>query len=99
MEIPRDLKPTDPLMRRRAADEAKRLGKQPSAEASTGAVGDAVATPANEAVTRYVAMLKAHSGNPEQLEALRRALEDGSFTATPEELVDPLLDTLDESRG
>lgn len=99
MEIPRDPNPIDPVARRRAAEGVKRAGGKPQADASAAAGSDAVSIPANETVTRYVEMLKAHQGNPAKLEALRRAIEDGTFTATPEELVDPLLNRLDESGG
>lgn len=98
MEIPRDPNPIDPLARRRAAEGAKRAGGKPSTS-STSSSGDAVATPGTEAVGRYLAMLKAHQGDPAKLEALRQQLENGTFTATPEELVDPLLDQLDKAGG
>jgi len=98
MEIPRDPNPVDPVARRRAAEGVKRSGGKSQADAAA-ASSDAVSIPASETVTRYVEMLKAHAGNPAKLESLRRALEDGTFTATPEELVDPLLDRLDESGG
>ena len=92
MEIPRDRNPVDQVARRRAAEAAKRSSGKPVVHAPA-ASGDVAPS---EALSRYVAMLKAHSGNPAKLEALRVALENGTFTATPEELVDPLLNKLDE---
>jgi anti-sigma28 factor (negative regulator of flagellin synthesis) len=99
MEIPRNPNPIDPAERRRAAEAAKRSAERALAETPIPAVNDAVATPSSEAVERYVAMLKAHNRDPAKLEALRLALKNGTFTATPEELVDPLLNKLDEPGG
>jgi len=95
MEIPRDLNPADSVARRHAAEVAKRGGRGNAASPAASS-SDAVATPGSEVLTRYVEMLKSHAGNPAKLETLRRALAEGSFTATPEELVDPLLNKLDE---
>ncbi len=96
MEIPRDPNPIDPATRRRAAEArvAKAGGGRPAASAA-----DIGAKPASETLARYVAMLKAHSGDPARLERLRLSLENGTFTATSEELVDPLLSKLDEPGG
>src|SRR4051812_12268852 len=99
MEIPRDPNPVDPVARRRAAEEAKRGGRRQTGDVPAAAANTSAPTPSGEVVTRYVAMLKAHTGNPAKLEKLRLALENGTFTATPEELVDPLLNKLDEPGG
>jgi hypothetical protein len=98
MEIPRDPNPID-AARRRLADAARRTGAAGQPAVPPSVLGDAVTTAGSANVERYVAMLKAHSSDPAKLEALRRSLEDGSFSATPEELVDPLLGKLDESGG
>ena len=96
MEIHGDKRPTDPVLRKRQADAASRtVAKpgQPQGSERTDAVELGSTSP--QAIARYVDILK--SMNPADLhrvEELRARIQDGSFTATPEELAGPLSDLL-----
>ena len=96
MDISPDSRPLDPVARRRLLDG----GSAPAARkpASDSAPGDAYVAPDTAAVARYTALAQSRSTDPAKLAALRQAIDDGSYTATPEELVDPLLDRLDPPR-
>lgn len=95
MDIPPDYRPLDPVARRRLHEG----GVAPSARKPTGDVGsDTYVAPDSAAVARYTALAQARSTDPARLAALRQALGEGSYTASPEELVDPLLDRLDPPR-
>ena len=95
MDIHPDSRPLDPA-RRRQLDLASGVGTRKPAAASTP--GDAFAAPDTQAVARYTALAQSRSTDPAKLAALRQAIDDGTYTATPEELVDPLLDRLDPPR-
>ena len=100
MNIPADYRPLDPAARRRQLEggtaPSKRVPDAASTPAATGS--DAFVAPDSAAVARYTAQVQAQSTDPAKLAALRQAIDDGSYTATPEELVDPLLDRLDPPR-
>ena len=97
MDIPPDFRPLDPVARRRQLEGGTAPSARKPAADAVRADADAYA-PDTAAVARYTARAQASSTDPAKLAALRQALEDGSFTATPEELVDPLLDRLDPPR-
>jgi len=100
MEINGDKRPTDPVIRKRQADAAaSRSAAQvgAAAEPQSGERSDAIelGTTSPQAIARYVDILK--SMNPADLhrvEELRARIQDGRFTATPEELAGPLSDLL-----
>jgi anti-sigma28 factor (negative regulator of flagellin synthesis) len=89
MEIPSDFRPLDPTLRKRAG-EAPRPSNG-TGEASAART-DRADTTNSEMIARYVEMAQAHSRDPGRLEDLRQRLADGTFTATPDELADGLLD-------
>lgn len=91
MEIPRDLRPADPVVRKRAADQATNGGKR-SASADSAPAADQASFGDAEAIGRYVAVLKTmNPANLHKVEDLRARIADGSYTADPEELADLLL--------
>lgn len=95
MEIPPNRSPSlDPPAKRRL-DGAKSAPAGQGAEAAER--GDQVRTPDTDVVARYVAMVRAHGRDTGRLDELRQQISDGSFTATPEELADGLLDRLDDA--
>ena len=96
MDIPPNSRPLDPLARRRQLDGGAAAAHKPAAK--TTPASDAFVAPDSAAVARYTALAQAQSTDPAKLAALRQAIDDGSYTATPEELVDPLLDRLDPPR-
>lgn len=98
MEIPRDLRPADPAVRRRPAENAgvtRSRVPTPAPAASTPAsasVDQAAVTTDPSTIARYVDVLK--NMNPTHLhrvEELRARIADGSYTAEPEELADLIL--------
>lgn len=96
MEIPRDLRPADPVVRKRAADQATNGGKTGGGKRAAGSDSTPTADQANfgdaEAIGRYVAVLKTmNPANLHKVEDLRARIADGSYTADPEELADLLL--------
>ena len=102
MDIPPDSRPPDPIARRRQLDLASGVGaRKPGDKADANDVSatpDSFAAPDTQTVARYTTLAQARSTDPAKLAALRQAIDDGSYTATPEELVDPLLDRLDPPR-
>lgn len=98
MEIPRDFRPLDQVGRRRATDPQSASARE-EASPPEGSRVDGFAAPDSAAVARYVQMLQAHSGDPARLEELRQRIADGTYTAAPEDLVDPLLDRIDPRQG
>ena len=96
MDIPPDSRPLDPAARRRQLDLASGVAARKPPPRS--AASDAFVGPDTEAVARYTALAQARSTDPARLAALRQAIDAGTYTATPEELVDPLLDRLDPPR-
>lgn len=86
MEIPPNLRPLDPTARKRPA-----TGQ--AAGASDSRAGQPIKEDAVEssAVDRYAALARTLANDPARLEALRREIADGTFTATPEELAERLL--------
>jgi flagellar biosynthesis anti-sigma factor FlgM len=99
MEIHGDKRPTDPVLRKRQVDAAAR-GAAKVGDAGTGSTGersDAVelGSTSPQAIARYVDILKAmNPADLHRVEELRARIQDGSFTATPEELAGPLSDLL-----
>jgi flagellar biosynthesis anti-sigma factor FlgM len=98
MEIHGDKRPTDPVTRKRQTDAAASRSAAKAGESTGASRSDAVelGTTSPQAIARYVDILK--SMNPADLhrvEELRARIQDGSFTATPEELAGPLSDLLD----
>ncbi len=90
MQIPRDLRPADPPVRRRPAEPARAADKP--AESAGGTPADRAQFGDAEAIGRYVTVLK--TMNPASLhrvEDLRARIADGSYNADPEELADLLL--------
>ena len=96
MDIPPDSRPIDPLTRRRQLEAG--VGASARKPADKATASDVFVAPNTEAVARFTALAQGSTTDPAKLTALRQALEDGSYTATPEELVDPLLDRLDPPR-
>jgi flagellar biosynthesis anti-sigma factor FlgM len=100
MEINGDKRPTDPVIRKRQADAAasRSAAKAGAAgEPQNGERSDAVelGTTSPQAIARYVDILKAmNPADLHRVEELRARIQDGSFTATPEELAGPLSDLL-----
>jgi anti-sigma28 factor (negative regulator of flagellin synthesis) len=88
MEIPRDLRPADSSLRRRATDAVSRVADQAtSAAADTSAGKDAAHFGDAAAISRFVDVLK--TMNPASLhrvEDLRTRIANGSYSADPEEL-------------
>ncbi len=89
MEIPRDLRPADPVVRRRlpgAGDRPATAGDSPPTAIDKAAL-------ANSAdVQRYVQVLKtADPARLHKVEELRARIADGSYRADPEELADLIL--------
>ena len=100
MDIPRELRPADPAVRRRPADNAGvARSRVPTpapgsnqAPASTPGGDHAAVTTDPSTIARYVDVLKGM--NPTHLhrvEELRARIADGSYTAEPEELADLIL--------
>lgn len=96
MEIHGDKRPTDPVLRKRQTDAASRATAKPEARSDserTDAVELGSTSP--QAIARYVDILKAMDpADLHKVEELRARIQDGSFTATPEELAGPLSDLL-----
>ena len=98
MDISRDLRPAEPAVRRRPADNAGVARTRvptppplPQTPASPG-VDQAAVTTDPSTIARYVDVLK--TMNPTHLhrvEELRALIADGSYTAEPEELADLIL--------
>jgi anti-sigma28 factor (negative regulator of flagellin synthesis) len=84
MEIPRDLRPADPVARRRvqaAADRAAAKSPEAGAKPPTGA-----------AVQRFVEALKAEDpARLHRVEDLRTRIANGQYGASAEELADLIL--------
>jgi len=102
MEIPSDKRPTDPVLRKRQADAAASRSTAKAGESAGASQSDKrsdaveLGTTSPQAIARYVDILK--SMNPADLhrvEELRARIQNGSFTATPEELAGPLSELLD----
>lgn len=96
MDIPRDLRPADAPVRKRATDAAAVRtpagGTLASGPASSASGSDQVSFGDAGAIDRYVAVLK--TMNPVSLhkvEDLRARIADGSYTADPQELADLIL--------
>jgi anti-sigma28 factor (negative regulator of flagellin synthesis) len=98
MEIPPEFKPTDPIQRRRQAEQAAR----PAAGEATAAKAPPQGKPADSAavgqgfdpasVEKFVGVLK--TMNPlslHKVEDLRQRIADGSYGADADELADLLL--------
>jgi flagellar biosynthesis anti-sigma factor FlgM len=99
MEINADKRPTDPVLRKRQADAAARTTARPGEPAPER--GDAVELGATspQAIARYVDILKAmNPADLHRVEELRARIQDGSFTASPDDLAGPLSDLLDRER-
>ena len=96
MDIPRDLRPADAPVRKRATDAAAVRtpagGTLASGSANHASGSDQVSFGDVGAIDRYVAVLK--TMNPVSLhkvEDLRARIADGSYTADPQELADLIL--------
>lgn len=92
MDIPRDLRPADAPVRKRAAEAAARAAGTPTAAAGVKSATDQVSFGDAGAIERYVAVLKTMDPtNLHKVEDLRARIADGSYTADPQELADMLL--------
>ena len=92
MNIPPDLKPVDPAVRKRTTEVAERAPAKPATANAQAPRIDQASFGDAEAIQRYVAVLK--TMNPASLhrvEELRARIADGSYTADPEELADMIL--------
>lgn len=87
MEIPPHLRPLDQTARKRPVT-GQATGASSGSSPSQPIKEDAVES---SAVDRYAALARTLANDPARLEALRREIADGTFTATPEELADRLL--------
>jgi len=97
MDIPRDLRPADAPVRKRATDAAAvrtpagGIASQ-AGSSNQASAGDQVSFGDAGAIDRYVAVLK--TMNPVSLhkvEDLRARIANGSYTADPQELADLIL--------
>lgn len=103
MEIQPDKRQTDPVLRKRQADAAasRSAKSSESSESSASSRRDAVelGSTSPQAIARYVDILKAmNPADLHRVEELRARIQDGSFTATPDELAGPLSDLIDDER-
>lgn len=102
MEIHGDQRPLDPATRKRQTDAANSRSAAKASESSGSSERrDAVelGTTSPQAIARYVDILKAmNPADLHRVEDLRARIQDGSFTATPDELAGPLSDLLDDER-
>lgn len=96
MEIPPEFKPTDPIQRRRQAEQAARstsgqgdAAKTPTKAADSAAVGSGF-DPAS--VDKFVSILKTMNPlNLHKVEDLRQRIADGRYGADADELADLLM--------
>jgi anti-sigma28 factor (negative regulator of flagellin synthesis) len=89
MEIPRDLRPADPVARRRVPGAADRPAKPDAAPAPPA---DRAALAGGTEVQRFVQVLKtADPARLHRVEELRQRISEGSYSAEPEELADLIL--------
>lgn len=93
MDIPRDLRPAEPAVRKRAGEiPARGPAASHATPASSASAADAVNFGDAGAIERYVSVLKTMDpANLHKVEDLRARIADGSYTADPEELADLLL--------
>lgn len=101
MEIHGDNRPVDPATRKRQTDAANSRSAAKESSESSNARRDAVELGATspQAIARYVDILKAmNPADLHRVEELRERIQDGSFTATPDELAGPMSDLLDNER-
>lgn len=103
MEIQPDKRPLDPATRKRQTDAAasRSAAKESQSAGAGSARRDAVELGATspQAIARYVDILKAmNPADLHRVEELRARIQDGSFTATPDELAGPLADLIDDER-
>ncbi len=99
MEIQPDKRQTDPVLRKRQADAGNRVAKVAGTDG--GGRRDAVELGATspQAIARYVEILKAmNPADLHRVEELRARIQDGTFTATPDELAGLLSDLIDDER-
>jgi anti-sigma28 factor (negative regulator of flagellin synthesis) len=92
MNIPPDLKPVDPAVRKRTTEAGERIPTKPPVPGGQAPRMDQASFGDAEAIQRYVSVLK--TMNPASLhrvEELRARIADGSYTADPEELADMIL--------
>jgi flagellar biosynthesis anti-sigma factor FlgM len=94
-------RPIDPATRKRQTDAANSRTAARAPQTGGERASDAVQLGGTsaQAIARYVDILK--SMNPADLhrvEDLRARIQDGSFTATPEELAGPLSELLDREQ-
>jgi anti-sigma28 factor (negative regulator of flagellin synthesis) len=96
MDIPRDLRPTDDLVRKRVQDatvsRTSISAKAPANQANAGFAADQASFGDAGTIERYVSVLK--TMNPVSLhkvEDLRVRIANGTYSADPEELADLIL--------
>ncbi|HEX3134426.1 MAG TPA: hypothetical protein VHX44_12680 [Planctomycetota bacterium] len=98
MEIHGDQRPLDPATRKRQTDAAASRSAGKTSESGRSNRSDAVelGSTSPQAIARYVDILKAmNPADLHRVEDLRARIQDGSFSATPDELAGPLSDLLD----
>lgn len=104
MEIQPDKRQTDPVLRKRQADAAASRSAAKASESSASSASDRrdaveLGSTSPQAIARYVEILKAmNPADLHRVEELRARIQDGSFTATPDELAGPLSDLIDDER-
>lgn len=87
------------LERKRAAERDQRTAATNSAKSGSKAGSSGPAALDQSTVSSYVQVLA--NQDPARLhkvEDLRQRIADGTYTADPEELVDPLLDAIEQDR-
>jgi flagellar biosynthesis anti-sigma factor FlgM len=98
MEIHGDQRPIDPATRKRQTDAAASRSASKANESGGNHRSDAVelGSTSPQAIARYVDILKAmNPADLHRVEDLRARIQNGSFTASPDELAGPLSDLLD----
>jgi flagellar biosynthesis anti-sigma factor FlgM len=100
MEISGNQRPIDPATRKRQTDAANRAAAR-APQSGDARPADAVelGSTSAQAIARYVDILKAmNPADLHRVEDLRARIQDGTFTATAEELAGPLSDLLDQEQ-
>jgi flagellar biosynthesis anti-sigma factor FlgM len=103
MEISGNQRPIDPATRKRQTDAANsRTAARAPQAGGEQRPADAVelGSTSAQAIARYVDILKAmNPADLHRVEDLRARIQDGTFTATAEELAGPLSELLDQEQG
>ncbi len=102
MEISGNQRPIDPATRKRQTDAAnsRTAARAPQAGGERAADAVELGSTSAQAIARYVDILKAmNPADLHRVEDLRARIQDGTFTATAEELAGPLSELLDQEQG